>query len=77
MQKEVGQALQMFESRMAPKSESQVAHAAVTGPPFTCTAGAAQALAGILGEGDISKSTAPDPPQLVRDAVKVRCSTSS
>lgn len=41
-QKEVGQALQMFESRLAPKTEVQVAHAAVTGPPFTSNAGAAQ-----------------------------------
>lgn len=41
-QKEVGQALQMFESRLAPKTEVQVAHAAVTGPTFTSNAGAAQ-----------------------------------
>mmetsp|Transcript_7050 Transcript_7050/g.20638 ORF Transcript_7050/g.20638 Transcript_7050/m.20638 type:complete len:1030 (+) Transcript_7050:251-3340(+) len=70
-QKEVGQALQMFESRLAPKTEVQVAHAAVTGPTFTSNAGAAQALAAVLAPTEISSSHVADPPQLVRDAVKV------
>jgi hypothetical protein len=57
VQKEVGQALQMFNSRLP-------------------GAGSGPALSARLTEEEVSSKTVADPPQLVRDAVKVRAKNS-